>query len=171
MELMVVIVLIGITAAAIVPEMRGSYDDAVLRSSSRQLISAFTLAYSRAVALNQTHRVHLNQSNGHYQVEKSGQGTQFVPADDISGTKGTIDQRITVQIEPAGPALSARPEAGQAPGSAPGLPPPPSDAVAFYADGTADPVQVILQDRAGFRLALQVNPVTARVKVMELDRR
>ena len=52
-ELMVVITIIGIVTAVMIPEMKGSYQDALLRSTSRELINAFDLAYSRAVSLNQ----------------------------------------------------------------------------------------------------------------------
>src|SRR5438876_3050066 len=38
-ELMVVIVLLGILAAMIIPEMKGTYQDAMLRSASRELVS------------------------------------------------------------------------------------------------------------------------------------
>src|SRR5262245_4257470 len=38
-ELMVVVALIGILSAMIIPEMRGTYEDALLRSSSRQLVN------------------------------------------------------------------------------------------------------------------------------------
>src|SRR5438552_14946942 len=55
-ELMVVLVLIGILTAVMIPEMRGSYEDAMLRSTSRELINVCHLAYSQAVSLNQVHR-------------------------------------------------------------------------------------------------------------------
>ena len=62
-ELMVVVVLIGILTAMIIPEMKGTYGDALLRSTSRDLVNVFNLAYSRAVTLNQTHRVRLPQAS------------------------------------------------------------------------------------------------------------
>src|SRR6516162_8771785 len=40
-ELMVVIVLIGILSAMILPNMKGTYGDALLRSTSRELVNAF----------------------------------------------------------------------------------------------------------------------------------
>ena len=46
----------------------------------------------------------------------------------------------------------------------------PPDAISFYPDGTADAAMIILQDRAGFRLGLKLNPITARVHVFELER-
>src|SRR5512141_2261447 len=54
-EMMVVIILIGILTAAIIPEMRGTYQDALLRATSRELINEFGLASSRAISRNQVH--------------------------------------------------------------------------------------------------------------------
>src|SRR5271157_5483938 len=44
LELMVVIVLVGILSAMIIPEMKGSYGDALLRATGRDLVSVFGLA-------------------------------------------------------------------------------------------------------------------------------
>lgn len=169
MELMVVLAIMGIMAAMIIPEMRGSYEDALLRSSSRELMSAFSLAYGRAVSMNQTHRVRIDHGTGKYQVEKGEAGNRFAPLDDISGSKGTIDRRLVVQIEPTAPETAPGPEAPMA-GPAQTAPPLPTDSVSFYGDGTADAVQITLQDRSGIRLGLRINPVTARVKLLELSR-
>ena len=56
-ELMVVIVIIGIMSAMIIPEMTGSYQDALLRATSRRLIDVCGLASSRAITLHQPQRV------------------------------------------------------------------------------------------------------------------
>ena len=45
-ELMVVIVLVGIMAAAIIPEMKGTYEDALLRSATRELVGVCSIAAS-----------------------------------------------------------------------------------------------------------------------------
>jgi len=44
------------------------------------------------------------------------------------------------------------------------------DAITFYPDGTADASEILLRDRDGFRVALRINPVTARVRIIELAR-
>ena len=44
-------------------------------------------------------------------------------------------------------------------------------AISFYSDGTADDREVVLRDQEGFGLALQINPITARVKIVELPRK
>ena len=169
MELMVVLAIMGIMAAMIIPEMHGSYEDALLRSSSRELMGAFSLAYGRAVSMNQTHRVHIDHGTGKYQVEKGEAGNRFAPLEDMSGTKGTIDRRVVVQIEPSEPEAGPSQGAGTG-GPSPTAPPLPTDSVSFYGDGTADAVLITLQDRSGTKLGLKINPVTARVKVLEMNR-
>src|SRR5471032_251477 len=90
-ELMVVIAIIGIMTAMMIPEMKGTFQDALLRSTSRELINVFDLAYSRAVSLNQLRRVRLDEKSGRYFVEKqvTENGREsFVPVDDVPGAKG-----------------------------------------------------------------------------------
>ena len=48
-EMMVVVLLISVLTALIIPEMKGTFEDALLRTTSRQLLDAFALASSRAV--------------------------------------------------------------------------------------------------------------------------
>jgi type II secretion system protein H len=173
-ELMVVITIIGIITAAMIPEMKGSFQDALLRSTSRELINVFDLAYSRAVSLNQTRRVRLDEKTGRYLVEKQvtqNRQENFVPVDDVPGDKGQLDTRITVEFRQpdeisseqdtpaAAPALAS--DTGTVPGGV---------VIAFYPDGTADGGEILLRDRDGFRLQLQINPVTARVHVVEMER-
>jgi len=171
-ELMVVIVIIGIMTAMIIPEMKGSYEDALLRSSSRDLINVFDLAYSRAVSLNQIRRVRIDESTGHYMVEKrlmSNGREDFIPAGDVPGEKGELDSRISIEFhrpgettaEPSGPSSALMSAAA---------PPMNGAAITFYPDGTADAGEFVLRDRQGFRLALRINPITARVDVVELER-
>ena len=166
MELMVVIVIIGIMTAMIIPEMRGTYEDALLRSTSRDLVSVFDLASSRAVSLNQLHRVRLDTTTGQYLVERrirSGGLEEFLPLNDISGCAGTLDKRITIEVTRPEDATTETADDAQ---PAPNL----TEAISFYADGTADAALVTLQDRAGFRLGLRLNPITARVQVVEAAR-
>jgi len=173
-ELMVVIAIIGIMTALMIPEMKGSFQDALLRSSSRELINVFDLAYSRAVSLNQKRLVLLNEQTGQYQVEKqvmeNGQ-ENFVPADDMPGNNGQLDPRIAVKFH--------QPEESPSDDNTPAKTPAPavesgkaSDdvTIAFYPDGTADAGEIMLRDRDGFRLLLQINPVTSRVHVVEMER-
>ena len=162
---MTVIVIIGIMTAMIIPEMRGTFEDALLRSTSRDLVSVFELASSRAISLNQLHRVRLDATTGRYLVEReasAGATEEFMPLKDVSGCAGELDQRISVEIHRPGEEIPASEFAltEQARN--------PSDTISFYPDGTADAAIILLQDRAGFRLGLKLNPITARVHVFEL---
>ena len=174
-ELMVVIILISIMAAVIIPEMTGTYQDALLRSTSRELINVFSAAYSHAVSVNQVLRVRLDQKTGRYLIEKrlreGGREDNFVPTHDVSGGEGELDTRISVEVHKPGEG----PEEGSgeaAPQASESSRPTreDNDGITFYPDGTADPGEIVLRDRDGFRLALRINPVTAQVHVVELAR-
>jgi type II secretion system protein H len=174
-ELMVVIVLIGILTAMIIPEMKGTYHDALLRSTGRELLNACNLAYSRAVSLNQLHRLHLDTRSGRYLIETPARGAaradDFAPLQDVAGSEGELDTRIMISFRQAAEesAEPVRDEVSPATGAESG--PVLRDAmVSFYPDGTADGGEFLLQDPDGFRLLLRINPVTARVRVSELGR-
>jgi len=172
---MVVIALIGILSAMIIPEMKGTYGDALLRSTGRDLVSVFNLASSRAIGLGQAHRVRLDMSSGRYFVERrlheSGSRSEFLPAKELPGGEGALDGRIAIEVrKPADPAeerWASGPGAGaesEAPAGGRSL------AIEFYPDGTAQAAEVLLRDRDGFRLCLRVSPVTAGVKLIDLGR-
>jgi len=172
-ELMVVVVLIGILSAMIIPEMKGTYEDALLRSTSRSLVDAFGIASSRAVSLNQLYRVRLNPSDGRYVIEsrvrETQQGDEFAPVKDISEAEGRLDPRISIQVrkpEEAPTGSAGEPARGEANASEHSS----LNAISFYPDGTADAVELVLRDRQGFRIALRINPITGRVKIFELER-
>jgi hypothetical protein len=167
MELLVVCLLIAVMAALIIPEMRGSFEDAVLRSSGRKLMDVFAVAYCRAVSLNQLHRVRLDKESGEYLIEKQvGDGQEesdFEPANDIPVFKGQIDRRISLEIR------KTEPEFPEEADSEMQLQPPISDGICFYPDGTADGYDILLRDRMGFKLTLQISPITGRVHVMDSE--
>jgi Tfp pilus assembly protein FimT len=172
---MVVIVLIGVMAAMIVPEMRGTYEDALLRSTSRRLVDVFHLAYSRAVSLNEPLRVRFDSIGGRYLIERAApspqKGNGFVPARDIPDGEGQLDRRITIEIRKQSEPLASASEQTASASSEDDLRiQSRDDHFAFYADGTADAGEVVLKDRDGFRLSLRINPVTARVQIVELER-
>ena len=173
-EMMVVLAVIGIVSALILPEMKGTYHDALLRSTSRKLIGAFELAASRAVSLNQICRFRLDRRAGRFQLEEAGgpglRGNGFVPVRDLAGSDGELDERITLVFHPA--AEESTPRTGEEDrlvrsqaATAPGL-----TAITFFADGTCEGGSLELRDSEGFGLLLKLNPVTARVQVIELGR-
>ena len=174
-ELMVVIVLIAIMTAMILPEMKGTYEDALLRSTARKLVDVCSLANSHAITINQAHRVRLDRKNGRYFIEPTTGAREkradAAPVREITGGEGTIDMRISIEIRNT-TEDSADPKEPRVP-TAPGddsRKRSVGDSISFYADGTADAQELLLRDRQGFRLALRINPVTARVHIVELER-
>jgi type II secretion system protein H len=167
-ELLVVCLLIAILAALIIPEMRGSFEDAVLRSSGRKLIDVLNVTYSRSVSLNQLHRLRFDKYTGRYVVEKQvGDGQEdsdFEPATEVAGFSGQIDPRISIEIQ-----KSQTVQTDDSDTDTDDQNDTPSDTIFFYADGTADARDILLHDRMGFQLTLQVNPNTARVNILEAN--
>jgi type II secretion system protein H len=172
-ELMVVVIIIGIMSALIIPEMRGTYDDARLRASSRKLLDVFTLAYSRAVTYNQLCLFHLDRKTGRFRIDsparRQSPGDDASPEKEIPGGEGEIDLGITVEIRKSGE-QGSEPSGQEAPPNSAQEGPGSDDAISFNSDGTADEAEVVLRDRHGFRLALRINPTTARVHIVELER-
>jgi type II secretion system protein H len=168
-EMLVVVAIISIMSVAIVAEMHGTFQDALLRSTSRELAGAFNLASSRAISINRPHRIRLDRVAHRFVLERSARGgTEFHPARDVPGNSGTLDSRITIQI--LAPGVNAPDDAGQEPSVDSGNPGDyrpiqQEEAVTFYPDGTADARQIELADRDGFRLALRINPITSRVQI------
>lgn len=163
-EMMVVVVIIGIMTAMIIPEMKGTFEDALLRSTGRDIINALSLASSRAISLNQPHRVELDPRTGKFIIEsrrRDDAHEEFVPLNDVASSEGKLDTRISIEVRkpdeiaPENPPINRTPEES--------LP----EAIAFYPDGTADAAEIWLRDRAGFRLVLRLNPVTSRVQIIE----
>jgi type II secretion system protein H len=181
-ELMVVFVLIGILTAMILPDMRSTYEDALLRSTGRTLVELCEFAHSRAITLNQLHRIRLDLTKARGFVESAApdSGARFVPVEDMPGGDAALDRRISVAVRKgiAAPDASASetPD-GEAPAGEMALSsaefgpgPEEPNTVVFYPDGTADAAELLLRDREGFQLALRINPVTARVQIIELGR-
>ena len=181
---MVVVTLIGILTAMIIPEMKGTFEDALLRATGRQLVNAAALASSRAIAVNRLHYVRLDRTTGRYVIERPArdreEGTGIMVAGDIPGGEGQIDKRITFEIHRLG---EGAPEARETPETPETREPDPpergageeslrnrGDALAFNPDGTADAAEILLRDPQGFRLALRINPVTARVRIVALGK-
>jgi type II secretory pathway pseudopilin PulG len=161
---MVVLVLVGIVAAVMLPEMKGTYEEAVLRSTSRELVSMFHQAYSRSVGQNQTHRVIIQESTGRYRLQRAlpsfDSEPEFVPVSELAAGVGEVDHRITVRVRKS-------PGYDEAEESMPTLdrPATPPTAFDFYPDGTASGGTVVLRDRQGIGLTLRIHPVTARIQV------
>jgi Tfp pilus assembly protein FimT len=176
-ELLVVCMLLVILAAVILPEMRGSYQGSLLRATGRKLMDCFDLAYSQAVSQDQVDRVRLDIRNGKYAVEKrvetQTQGQEdFEPIKDVPDAQGDLDSRISYEVRDASEdstnAAAESPPAETMSRDTSNS--EPDDVISFFPDGTADNREVIVRDQEGFGLALRLNPITARVKIIELPR-
>src|ERR1043166_1553310 len=98
-ELMVVLALIAVMTAVIIPEMRGTFQDALLRSSARKLVDVLSLANSRAVTLNQPQRVRFDETNRRYTLERRGHdGEPAFVAVDVNGARGVLDDQIQLSV-------------------------------------------------------------------------
>ena len=172
-EMLVVVVIIGIMSVAIVAEMRGTFQDALLRSTSRELAGGFNVASSRAISVNRPHRISLDSVKRRYFLERGARGgSEFHRVADVPGGSGTLDSRISIRFLDAEGDSSG--EAGGEPSANsgnPGVAPSatPEESVTFYPDGTADARRIVLADRDGFRLALRVNPITSRVQITAME--
>src|SRR4051812_45430675 len=104
-ELMIVVVLIGIMTAMIIPEMKGTFQDALLRSTGRRLVETLNLANSRAVSLNQAHQVVFDRRAHRYTIERtlraSQQNNEPARLADIPGGQGEIDPSISLELQKA----------------------------------------------------------------------
>jgi prepilin-type N-terminal cleavage/methylation domain-containing protein len=174
-ELMVVMVLIGVMTAMILPEMKGTYEDALLRSTSRELVSVCSLASSHAVSGNQAYRLRLDLKTGRYLIERRtsdrGPEGRLVATREVPGGEGELDTRISIEIHKTGDDVPEGAEQGSSPASGGSAQlAGRDDGITFYPDGTADASEILLRDRDGFRMALRINPVTARVRIIELAR-
>ena len=176
---MAVLAVIAIMSALIIPEMRGTLDDALLRSSARQLVHACELANSRAIALNEPQRLRLVPATGRYYIEAATDRAEPSPppsSQPMAGrnrtpVEGVLDARVTVALGRAHANKDGDAEpASTQPDPADEVIPPDPNALSFQPDGTASGPEILLRDRAGYGLALRVHPVTARMRLIELPR-
>ncbi|HUR44315.1 MAG TPA: type II secretion system protein [Candidatus Saccharimonadales bacterium] len=172
-EIMIVVILIGIMTAMIIPEMKGTFQDALLRSTARKVIEVLNLANSQAVSLNQVHKVIFDSRLHRYSIEQSVHGREEhggSPQGDLAGGSGEIHTSLSIELQKMEAAATERedePDSEKAQDEA--ATDRRQDAIAFYPDGTADATELLLKDREGYKLVLRINPITARVQVVEQE--
>jgi type II secretion system protein H len=153
-ELMIVLVLIGIFSGLMLAEMRGTFEDALLRSTARKIISAANLASSEAVTVNKPCAVWITPGENQVKVQLEAQSQTL---ENVS-----LDARITVSVR----------EGLQAPSQDEAEPtersmPPTLDKIVFFPDGTADNREILLRDRIGVELLLRIDPITGRIRALD----
>lgn len=187
-ELSVVVVLIGIMLSLIIPEMQGTYEDALLRASARKIVSVCSLAHSQSITTGEDHRVRLDLKQNRYTLERQGSDSDspssFREVQNVPDSQGSWDDRIQMILAPLSP---SRPSVQDSDGDRPGrprsvdrqpeepIPDEPSrvdvDSIVFHPDGTCEPVQAILTDRAKFEVRLALNPITSRIRMSGPERK
>lgn len=180
-ELTVVIVLVAILSALILPEMAGTYADAKLKSTARRLLALCSFASSQAVSYNQTQRIRFDQTTRQFRLlaaSRSDEGTKnrrsSTPGD--IETQGQWDPSIRLRIQDAAGAPSPdQTDTHDSPSARGSAKSPTSgtkegNVLVFFADGTALARQVSLEDEGGFRLILDINALTSRVRIADTRR-
>ena len=158
-ELMVVLIIIGIFSSLMLAEMHGTYEDALLRSTARKIISAANLANSQAVTLNRTHALILDATSSRMRIQMAQESA--------SAQEESLDSRIKVEVRDfalqydGNDADEPRAEREQKQRNL--------ETIQFFPDGTADPREITLRDRTGVELALRINQTTGRIRVIESE--
>ena len=148
-EIMVVVIILGILAATIIPQFMGTTQDAKV-SAAKSQVAELESALERFY-------IHMDR----YPTADEGLKILVDPPANDDGKKWRGPYIKQLRNDPWGNPYQY---------SFPGTHHPSSfDIWSRGADG-ADGGDITLRDRAGFRLLLQINPVTARVHVVELER-
>jgi type II secretion system protein H len=166
-ELMIVVTIIGIMSAVIVVEMRGSYEDALLRTTARKVIDLCDTASTRAISVHQPYVLRFESASGRYFLRPKAQNPDEagIDAKTEMPVEGELDTRIALVIrepqeeEQTGeetPVIAGERERRSR-----------ADAITFYPDGTADAREFSFRDRTGVELQMRLNPITGRVRIVE----
>ena len=101
-EVMVVLVLVAVLSGVMIAEMAGTFEDALLRSTGREVISICALASSRSITLLQPHTVVIDPRENRYAIERpqlekeNRSGSRTLR--DTHGGEGQFDPRIQIDI-------------------------------------------------------------------------
>ncbi len=168
-ELMVVVVIIAISTAVMVGSMHGTFEETLLRANARKIMDACEAASNRAISARDAQLLRFDSAGGRFAIVSRHPNAEASPGEiDTAGAAGELDDRIQLVIhEPqdtgeeqeALPVEEERQRKAQA------------DVMTFYPDGTCDAREFSLRDRAGVELVLRINPITSRVRVLEMAAR
>ena len=165
-ELMVVVIIIGITTSIIVAEMHGTFEDTLLRAVGRKVMDACDMASNRAIATHRTQILKIDSRGGRFMIEPRGATAEDQTGIDLAGAAGELDTRITLlirepeqELDEGLPAEDERERRASA------------DVISFSADGTCDAREFVLRDREGVELVLRLNPITSRIRIMDAQKK
>ncbi|MEM7262176.1 MAG: GspH/FimT family pseudopilin [Planctomycetota bacterium] len=192
-ELMVVITLIALLATMMVPDIASGRDEANQRSTVRNLVALLRLARSEAITKGRDHRLVLRPSASaawlEWRSDRPESDGEFEPVTTIrlgeDYVESTRDESVRIPpnaltwadslecgVRPIDPIPFDTTEPPPPPPVRPDEDPQVGDAFAIYfrPDGTSDARQILVIDRTGYTLAVNVDPVTAEVRVKALGR-
>ncbi len=190
-ELMVVIVILGIMAGMILPEMMGTFSDSKIRAAARKIIYTSGLAQSQAVSSRTPHRLNLDDANHQFAVTRKmmdpQRGEIWVPVTEFSGMTGSWADEVSVTLRDPAPDQ----ESGVEQNTNPAQPTPmdsfliqpPTDVsmlastnsttgtfIEFQPEGSVTLKEIVLQSESGLGLLIEILPATGRMSVGPLDK-
>lgn len=154
-ELAVVLGLIGLLVAFVMPRM-SVIGSAALDSSARRIATRVQFLREEAAIRSRWIRLAIDPRRGTYRAEglvPSAGGVRFAPLDTPLYRETLVPEPIRVSIE--GPGVTS---------SVDGY-----DTTLFSPDGYADPALIWLDDGAGRRVAVVIDPVSTRAKILDDD--
>jgi type II secretion system protein H len=165
LELMIVVVLIGVMTGVILAEMRGTFEDALLRTTARKLIAAANYANARAIARGEPHLLTIDLRAHRFSVHHNTRGDSG--SRQVVEEEGTLDERIKIELREA-----ARPRTSDEEIEPLASPENESEphVIRFLPDGTAEAREILLRDRTGAELLLRVSQAIGRLKPVEAGR-
>lgn len=161
-ELMVVLAIIGIVTGAMVAEMGGTFEDALLRETARKIMDACDSANARAVSTGRPHVLSFDTRDGKFIAKQKSARVSEIFA------QGELDTRIILDIRERAPEEEEEEDAeGQI--AAERERRERAEVITFFADGTCEPREFFLTDRLGEKMTLRMNPITSRLRIVEAD--
>jgi prepilin-type N-terminal cleavage/methylation domain-containing protein len=181
-EILAVVAILAIVAAAVIPNLSGIRARA-LRAEAKQIAGHLELARQRAIVTGVPHRLWLELDRAEYRVEWLAADPSAQP---VSASDQNLDLRGNAPLELAPPrarGLEFRPIPGNygklALLSEPfyvgtvetpaGIVDRGQVSVVFARDGSADYTEIVLEDGAGNRVAIDVEPLDERVRIRNDD--
>ena len=171
-EMMIVLVIASLMTLLILPEMRGTYEEALLRSNARKISNAFRSAYSAAVITHQQHRVRIDPSDAHLTVEARTNDPEnpYIPLKKFERDMSQLHPSIAIRYHEPPPAPGTDGVPIDNSNQSNKLQQGPPGVFLFNPDGTCEGQDIELRDRDGVGLLIRLNAVTSRVRFKPLEK-
>lgn len=189
---MVVIVILGIMAGMILPEMMGTFTDSKIRAAARKIIYTSGLAQSQAVSSRTPHRLNFDNDSHQFAVTRKmvdqQLGEVWVPVTEFSGMTGSWAEEVSVTLRDPAPDAESGVEQSA------GMTETPTDPfliqpdtsgnssltstnsaagsfIEFQPEGSATFKEIVLESESGLGLLIEILPATGRMSIGPLDDR